>query len=501
MNFGSQNYYNDTFGVDNLRLDDLRRLTFLTAIYLNIPLLLFYLFWVKWIWGVPSALFLASFFYLSWSEKKRAHKNSEKRLFKKQEIFLMILLLLPWVALSGIGRLGHQTGDYIASNAMLKDLIDAPWPLVLHGQPIVYYVAYYLPSAFAGKLFGYFGADVASVFWAWVGFVLAFCWFVVIANPCRAKRRLTVILIAGLLFMFGGGLDFFGHLAYKNLPHLGDQWEWWNFRMGVDLRRQYSSQSTLLAWVPQHALAPWLIVGMLVGNFSHSCSRSENIFTLAGFSAVGLLWSPFGFLGTMPFWVYFLIRQRLVSKDPVAVFQLLTPVFIGILPLMYIVANKFNFPSGFNLSKENAGSYLFFLFIEWGFFACFLFRFFRREKIFLLVLFLLAVIPCYRIGQFNDFCMRASIPALFLFWAYFARTLIEKVVQGWPRYGYLSLMVLAMMTSGSQLYRQLVDFECKMGVCEDVMSYGDLSGRDVAYRAGDNNALFFRFFAKQNSSE
>jgi hypothetical protein len=71
-----------------------------------------------------------------------------------------------WVALSGIGGFGLQNWDFNFRNAVLHDLVDYSWPVVYpQGRILLYYFTYWLPAALAGKIFGWFGANIFLFVW------------------------------------------------------------------------------------------------------------------------------------------------------------------------------------------------------------------------------------------------------------------------------------------------------------------------------------------------
>jgi hypothetical protein len=191
------------------------------------------------------------------------------------------IIILLWVLLSGAGGFGLQNDDYRAGNALLKDLIEQPWPLTVQWQgmnvPIVYYVGWYLPAAFVGKLLGWSAANIVSFGWTFVGTFLSFLWFLRIASI----RNLTLgrMVIAAAIFCLADGLD-------ALLLNTG-----WYFI-------QYSSQTILLYWVPQHAIPAWLLMGLVADYIRGHLSTVKYLGISA---AASVICSPFGLIGVLPF--------------------------------------------------------------------------------------------------------------------------------------------------------------------------------------------------------
>jgi hypothetical protein len=124
-------------------------------------------------------------------------------------IILLLLTALLLLGMSGVGGYGYQDTDWLKHNAVLKDLIERPWPVVyrLGGQdvPLVYYVAFYLPAAFLGKLGGWFLANQVLFGWSLIGLILVMLWFLIL----NQRAAFTVVL----LFVMFSGLDIIGELV------------------------------------------------------------------------------------------------------------------------------------------------------------------------------------------------------------------------------------------------------------------------------------------------
>jgi hypothetical protein len=262
-------------------------------LYLITPLLIFCIGWLKWFYALPViiVMIVAGFLAL------RQHKNFLTIDIKKHRktIWLCCSLLALWVFFSGIGQFSYQNGDHYARNAILKDLVEQPWPLVYdltNWQPygvnepgeymLVYYLGYWMPAALAGKIFGLQAAHFFLFLWTVLGVILVF-YFI-----CRCLRKIKLWMV--LVFMLFGGMDVIPFLLngnYHPLSHL----EWWH-----NDYQQYTSNTSLLYWVFNQTIAPWLIIGMLFNNMPR-----QNIFFLY---ALCFFYAPFPFVGLFPFVMY-----------------------------------------------------------------------------------------------------------------------------------------------------------------------------------------------------
>ena len=151
--------------------------------------------------------------------------------------------------------------DWHLRDAVLHDLVVGRWPLgygPLQGQDTLLRapLGYYLPAALIGKWGGLPRAHFAMAAWTALGATL-FLLQVLSLTPARAGPALTA---AAVVVLFSG-FDIIGSLF--DVPHFIAHWdvtrhlEWWAASY------QYSSMTTQLFWVPNHALGGWLTMGLL----------------------------------------------------------------------------------------------------------------------------------------------------------------------------------------------------------------------------------------------
>ena len=444
--------------------------------------------------------------------------------------------------LSGAGGFGYQNEDYIASNALLKDLIVQDWPLIdyLDGIPtrIVYYFGYYLPSALIGKLFGWTWANLFSLIWTMLGVALSFIWFVEL-SLVRIRGNATRLLILAIIFCFAGGLDFFGYYVLRSHP----------FDITSHIERwagyfQYSSHSTLIYWVPQHTIAAWLIVGLT----TNILYRPGFVKYLGMAIAAVSLWSPFGIIGVTPFLllaIVFLLQEenRKYLFSHASMFFNLSAIWIGGIILLFLSANRFTFPMGslWNLvgdSSDFLKNLLAFWFLEFGFLGflvvlmillTFESKFFRIRKHDRLILWMrgglqaihdrfeidlnqlvllticlvvLLVLPNFKIGIANDLVMRGSIPAIFVFWAIISKITIlgySKLTKRQRAIYFVLIVVLVVsfFPAINEVARSISRYRLGPPTFSTVTSTGEANDPDtVEQRIGDDSALFYKWIGK-----
>jgi hypothetical protein len=331
---------------------------------------------------------------------------------------------LFWTVLSGAGGIGYQTQDYEKHNAILNDLIIMDWPVYYseglqedEGAPgtLVYYTAFYLPAALVGKAGGWYAANIFWFLWTYAGLLLSLIWF----SKYVGHRSMWVPVI----FFFAGGLDFFGQLLLNERLMLGTQHvEWWARPL------QYSSNSSLLIWVPHHAIGGWLSAALVFQQILHD--RNCRFLGLSAIS--GCLWSPFACLGTLPFLVYGVLKNRF--RDVWTMHNFLLPPLIAIILGIYFAGLRHPLPGQFLSAEDffrNWPRIFLFLVLEVGiyFYLCFQSKgVFRGDRGLLIVsATILLFMPAYRMGMNNDFLIRSSIPALFVLWIFVARACLNTV--------------------------------------------------------------------------
>jgi hypothetical protein len=317
-------------------------------------------------------------------------------------------------------------------------------------------------------------------------------------------------------------MDGIGYYLFQDNP----------FRWGEHLENwarlfQFSSQTSLLYWVPQQALAAWLMAGLTFG-----CLNDPRLFRYLGMSvAAGILWSPFGVVGVAPYvlavGITLLVRKQaraLVAPLPLG--MNLAAVGIGIIHLLYISSNQYSFPIGllWKLAKDRR-AYLTtaveFWWVEFGLLAgCALLLGIMNHRArqanhvpgpgaalprgwLWLVGLILSGLLLFKMGYNNDLVMRASIPSLFYFWAFVCGVLLET---GLPRRTWrtrlvrwllVGLLLVGSYTSLSEIGRSVYLYHFGPPAVDSVkiIALAD-APHIVAQRIGKSDALFFRILGR-----
>jgi len=451
--------------------------------YLTLPSLLFVLGWLRLDIGIPVAIVLViACVCCVRAETPVTSDFLTATPARRQDLVAVILLVVAWFVLSGVGGYAFQNLDHHWRNIIFRDLVFARWPLVVTAPPglpgsgqllgFVYYLGHWLPAAAIGKLLGFSAALHALFIWSLLGGLLAFYFFF------RHLRTLTFGL--GVLFVAFSGLDIVGMmlmrlLSHTALPELGEHLESWAPYF------QYSSITTTLYWVFNQAICVWVIVMLLLNQ-----RRPGNLGYLL---AMSFICAPYPAIGLVP--IVLCLGYRLIAEVPRQprprwlTFRSVAPLLLlgGICGAYYLANNQqagLGLGSGFFFhlfpcSFRTVGIYLLFCLLEYGVFVLLLTPAFRREPLFVVTGVALTLIPLYHSGVNNDFVMRASIPLLLVVMVYLARYFTrEPAEQHRPtRIALLILLAIGAWTPSAEIIRSLVNTFQGTTIADRFHSYGD----------------------------
>ncbi|MEP6501971.1 MAG: hypothetical protein ABJD97_01465, partial [Betaproteobacteria bacterium] len=254
--------------------------------YLTLPLLIFCA-WFK----LPLAIGLAALLsYALW--QTLAGTRVREFGVRPATIAAIVAVTLAWTAIAGVGHFFYANIDWVTRDAVLRDLTATAWPpqyLADGDYPTILRapVGYYLPAAVVGWLAGPGVGDFALYLWTVLGFSLFLCAATTLFSSPRQRVMAVILMIAF------GGMDLIGIVLTQGVPAANFHLEWWaKFA-------QYSSNSTLLFWVPNHALPAWLGTMLILRLW-----RQPELARIAPLMAVVIpLWAPLAAIGLAPFYV------------------------------------------------------------------------------------------------------------------------------------------------------------------------------------------------------
>ena len=363
--------------------------------------------------------------------------------------------------------------DWLWRDAILSDLVRSPFPPTydVGGDTFILRapLGMYMLPAFVGRL--------SNLGWAHAALLaqntLLLCLTLYTLATIAGRRAVPVVLV----FLFFSGLDVVGTLLMwlregNKLPEfvLPSHIEGW-------LGLQYSSVITQLFWVPNHALPSyWLALLTML------CAKRELALAELGIVlAASLFWSPFAFIGTLPFAACLLVRDaRAIVGSPG--FRLALLIAFGFLPVaFYLKIDAGQVPRAFLLFQPfMAATIALFLLVEIPHVA--IVRPALKDLdpalkgVTVVAVVTLLVLPTMRLGLANDLVMRASIPALALLAFAFAEALVLtwRTARGLCAAGCL-LALIGAVTPGQEIIRALTFHSFAISGCNIVTVWKTLS--------------------------
>lgn len=484
--------------------------------WLLIPIVIFFAGFLKWYVAAACLLLLGVSVYFLGKDKEN-FRPSEGMKYSGRTVAVIVLGVVAWVMLSGIGGFGYQNWDLNFRNAIVHDLIDFDWPVYydysaqnidheLYGQTgaLAYYLTYYLPAALVGKLFGWRGANIFMLLWSVIGVTL------VVYFMCRYVKKVTAFSVIFLAVF--SGLDIVGYLMVnKSLPPLTRHIEWWATYF------QYSSTTSMLFYVFNQVLPAWLVTMLIV----NQKSTKSVIFTYA----LCFPFAPFPTLGLFPIVLWrclFGTEKPELSlkaiwqniKNVITVQNIVTPLLLlAVFGLYFTCTNVVAAQSGpiwsFGYDMGNVlKKYAALVVLEFLVYAVILFRDQKKNPLFYIAVITMLLLPVYKIGENNDFVMRISVPFILLLVVYSLQYFIKRVAEKkWLAAGVLAVVLLVGAVTPFQEVARSVRYIVKDRehlVADSYKTYAQVEGKEdifqfyvINFVTNDpKEKFFFKYLAK-----
>lgn len=481
----------------NTEIDFGKVLSRIGYLYIALPFLIFLIGWCRWYIFIPGILIILFcliqlFRKSSLSWKVRADK---RMLFY---ILGIAFIILVWLFFSGIGKFSYQNSDHYIRNQIFEILVRYDWPATTQfggdRLGIVYYIGFWLPAALFGKVFGMHAGFVFQFIWAFIGV------FLVYGCICMYRRKL--VLWPLFLFIAFSGMDIVGKLLLSGDLHeliTVSHIEGWAEKF------QFSSNTTQLYWVFNQCIAAWLILILMI-------LQKNNRFRIF-LCALALISCPLPFFGMIPVLIYYMFHSHYDNKrkkmdfksffrDTFSPENLIGGGFTGILTFLYIRENRSSQIVGDTLFagvsiRRLILLYLLFLLLEAVLFFAVIYKYNKKNPLFYVILIWLVLCPFIVVGFGADFCMRASIPALFVLYLFMvdALTRAEKEKRRWMLVLLLLLLAIGAVTPMREFIRSVKNTpEEHTTVPEkDVWDGYNFTGYT-------DDSLFFTYIAKRGRS-
>ncbi len=386
-------------------------------LYLAVPFLIFIFGWFRLPVAIISAGIVITGLYFAF---RYAPKTDISQISKENipKILMIVIIAFIWVYMSGIGGFAFQNFDHMWRNAILKNLVEYEWPIIINDaspyftEPVamVYYFAFWLPAACVGKLMGLQAAHTFLYFWSVIGILIVFY----LISAFHKKLSVPVVIA----FVFFSGLDIVGSFLYNNNANFtwfsSEHIEHWAYGF------QFSSFTTQLFWVFNQSIPAWIVTLMLL----HS-KDSKSLVFIYSFS---LLFCTLPAVGMIPVVAYLAVSQcikkydksldikknvKVIARELFTFQNVFAGGLIGIMSFLFLKNNSSGGSGiGFIEIKNYFMLYLFFSFFEFIIYFVAIYKKQFKNGLFYLSLLSLLIIPFIKVGAGIDFVMRASIPAL-----------------------------------------------------------------------------------------
>lgn len=440
----------------------------IVLLYLTIPFVIFLAGWIRPCIGLPALVLVAVAVVQLWRGRgdredrlpSLADPDDEVRMSWKM-VAGVLAVILVWCMMAGQGGFVVQTEDWAWRNATMRDLITHDWPVRYDAwnRALVFYVGHWMVASVIGKLalwmsgsldVAWRAANVVLLIWTATGIALVYLQMVLLLKSRTAGRQIAALA----LLVFFGGLDALGAfvLNCKQLA-VGSPLDnsWWNFGDWWPAIFNFTSNSTLLYWVYHQTVASWIVVLLL--------ARGARVAWIGFVIPLLLLNGPLPASGIVVIggaavlawaWPNLQSRQfRLVVRKALALPNLIGAFVVFPIVWSYLSSNPQSGNFSFAWTSVGTGfffrRYLVFICCEIGLYVLLTARGNRCGFWWWVTVGWLITCPLIRVGNGNDFCMRASIPAMMLLSIIVFRT----VDTNWMKARFVTLALLGCLAVGA----------------------------------------------------
>lgn len=454
-------------------------------IFIILPLFIFLLGWVRPLISIPSVLGLSFVFYRLF----RAGKNDTEQLsIPWSALIILIVLSVFWPIIGGIVNFFPPSADVrIGRNAMFLDLINYPWPIIYpeNGAAVTYYIAHWLVPALLGKMFGWTVAQIALILWTSFGIFVSITLLLFYLRPASLHGTL---LILGVFVFFAGLLNFYQLLNIQEKIRF----------------IEYAAMHAQLHFLYNQAVGIWVLCALYL---------HEKNYRFMGFLIFPIaLYSPYALIGILPFAaVKFFAEYRkeawleVFSLENILAFLLIIPILYAYLAANGTAASPE--PIQLIFKKYKLLPLLFAYFIGFGCYVIFIFRDYKKNHMFYVMLALLVFIPFIQYSDDHNFS-RTAIPALFFLMVMVMASLLRYRKD--LSYGILAAFVIVGCASGLELWKTQGEALIKNGPAPFLMVFQSYNNKELAEKEhpfhrqylqwtvpSPKDYVFFRYLAKK----
>jgi len=474
-----------------------------SLLYLLIPNLIFIVAWFKLSIAFPILCLLAYAIFWMFNKQKFTFGESFQNILSSKLNLQLLCIALFVCFFTGAGVLLPE-GDLPKHHAILKLLIEEVWPVVLQSNGddfyLVYYIAWYLPAALVGKIFGSYSVIWVLFLEGVIGVWLTLKWVTRLA----LKKETFLIPIAFFLLFEGQDslyilLKFLGGsiLNIEQNDKLLFDLTWQFSYDGFNLRKFSTAYD--LAFVPQQVLGAWVTTALIINEIK----QKKHLGNVLLFFSLTALWSILCTIGLIPILIAGIIKLK--GKGLFSKTNFLGALPLGILLLFYFTAHLPIEDKGWiwEISKEPNWllKVVAFILFEFGIYAFLIHKSLMKSEwkhLWLMANISLVLLSFYVLGTFNDLLMRASIPLHFVF----ILCIIEFYETNRNRYKRIILFVLLATSSISFFLMEATlyykRFQYQMPSIENNKVFEEVDADNWFYRQylGESASFYGKYLSK-----
>lgn len=189
-----------------------KRYVYLAGIsYLALPILMFFLLWLKLGYGVTLTIMLVLSIMLFYKNINCSVDDYAKEsiLIDKYAVFSLVGLFVFLICTGHGGFFGSAGVDVPWRNAVYNDLIKESWPIIYEysSSALVYYITYWLvPAGISCCLkLNWFYSNIVLFCWTYLGIILIYFMLCDYLNVTEKEQ-----CIVTFLFVFWSGINIIG---------------------------------------------------------------------------------------------------------------------------------------------------------------------------------------------------------------------------------------------------------------------------------------------------
>ena len=479
-----------------------RILALLNLVYCYLPCMAFLFGWCRLSVSIPSSVLLVVMIYVYIKQMK----NEDSVEIRMPVLIITLLSSLLVCVILGFGGVFANYYDYIKHSAVIQDMVMYDWPVYYQkNEPVMltYYLGQYLIPSLFGKMFNNrFVAELLFGLFGWVGVYLLYLNLFMVVKPSNSRRQLLLMV----MFFFFSGMLMPLKAIFKILVPL-DTFELMDPHwFGINgWRLQYRSVLTSIRWVFPQYIVPCIGVAMLLNDKN---MKYRALMILPSFIS-----GTWGFLCLVMLVVLQYVIDCVKSKKPdynIVSVQNITIALIGVVFLLYFVGNlSLDKPDYMKFSiilnpLYYLKCYIPFVLFMFGFYVLLVWKDFRNDSLFLSMVIMLLLIPCFKMGYYNDFVMCTSMPALFLCASFVFKFLFSTKARQTKRHVLLCICLLLASSSPIIEFLSLFPLKTQSFSKRSLVKYTDMDAEvdDDCMKYNyftyyPEKTLFYKYIAKK----